>query len=518
MRKLFITSFCFSLLSLYSCSDEFLIENQASNNHNKEISSREATEDDNYLLKKKFAIALHKGMKENASLREFLKEESLIQFNKDYDILYGYVRDKFVDDRTFRDILVPFFENEEELINIENTIEALTIFIPSLPDNSFSAETWDTANEVPLVAIRLLNNEKTPLISSDGESYLLNHNVIPGFPVVVIKENERILVPSFPNYYQSEGEEYSSTSGFRFKFASDGFNNLRPVIVIDGTPEDLIEAWEINGKRENIGWQRDHLYYQINQNNPNGPFINNYSEFLKNFKLEGDPFAALNFISQPSSVNSQFLDPELNTITTDLSGEISQGSFWTDGYFEFNVYLEYSDNQAPLQKGFSAKPEDLFHITYKKQQSFFFNVYIIEDLATKRYPLNLDMLTWRLHDYSNDWEFRFEEIDLNVRIESNQSYTSKFNTNFSFDTGELLKMGMELGAGIEETRTSGITRTWTEESNDLGFARVHFGDNVIVDETTRERRHFIRRNYKYYKLREYSTGRVSFSLAPLKVQ
>src|SRR5690625_940301 len=232
MRNYLLPLFCFLMLSFHSCSDDLLLESQIANAHNNEISNRKPSEDDNYLYKKKFTIALHKAMNENEKLREFLKVESQKQFNKDYDVLYGYVRDKLVGDVTFRETLLPYFENEEELINIENTIETLTIFIPSLPINSFSAETWDTANDVPLVAIRLLNNEKTPLISSDGESYLLDHDVIPGFPVVVIKENERIIVPSFPNYYQNEGEEYSSKSGFRFKFASNIFDNIKPIWVI----------------------------------------------------------------------------------------------------------------------------------------------------------------------------------------------------------------------------------------------------------------------------------------------
>lgn len=517
MRNYLLPLF-FLMLSICSCSDNFQLESQTADDYNREISNRKSYEDDNYLYKKKFAIALHKAMKENEKLRGFLKIESQKQFNNDYDVLYGYVRDKLVGDVTFRETLLPYFENEEELINIESTIETLTIFIPSLPDNSFSAEIWNTANDVPLVAIRLLNNEKTPLISSDGESYLLDHDVIPGFPVVVIKENERIIVPSFPNYDQNEGEEYSSKSGFRFKFASVVFDNIKPILVIDGTPEDLIAAWEINGKHENIGWQRDHIYYSIHQNNPDGPFINNHSEFIRNFKMEGDPFAALRFISQPSSVNSQFSDPELEPIVINPSGGISQGSFWTDGYFEFNVYLEYSDNQTPLEKGFSAKPEDLFHITYKKLPIHIFNVYVIEDLSTKTYPLNLDMLTWRLHDYSNDWKFTFEEIDLNVEITSNESYTSTFNTNFSFDTGELLKIGMKFGSSNEETRTSGITRKHTEDSNKLGDVLVNFGDNVITDETTIEMPNFIPFNYRYYKIRRYTTGKVSFSLAPMRVQ
>src|SRR5699024_2519982 len=111
-------------------------------------------------------------------------------------------------------------------------------------------------------------------------------------------------------------------------------------------------AWTINGKHQNIGWQRDYLYYTLSQANSTGPFINNYREFIKNFKLDGDPFAALSNVAQRSSVNSNFSDPLLQKVTYHSDG--SQGSFWTDGFFEFNVYLTYDVDKDPLRKSFNA--------------------------------------------------------------------------------------------------------------------------------------------------------------------
>lgn len=196
------------------------------------------------------------------------------------------------------------------------------------------------------------------------------------------------------------------------------------------------------------------------------------------------------------------------------------GSFWTDGAFEFNVDLEYDVNQRPLRKGFEANPEELFEIDYAVHNVWWYKIYIVIDLETKTLPLNLEMLPWRLHDYSNEWLLTFEEQDLNVDITSEESYQSTFNTNFTFNV-DVNKVGAEFGASSEVTKTSSITRKYAEESDDLKSSKVHFGDNVIIDEGNVQfpipffSLYF---DYSYYKLRKYTTGRCSFSLVPIKVQ
>lgn len=112
-------------------------------------------------------------MTESANLREFLKNEALKKFNGDYDILYNYVKDHKVGNSTFRNILKSYYINESDLIEIENTVPSLTIFVPSLPKNSFSAENWNISRDIPLVAVRLLDNNKTPLISYNSKATYL---------------------------------------------------------------------------------------------------------------------------------------------------------------------------------------------------------------------------------------------------------------------------------------------------------------------------------------------------------
>jgi hypothetical protein len=72
----------------------------------------------------------------------------------------------------------------------------LTIFVPTLPEGSFSAETWNTSADVPFVAIRRSDTNDVPIISPEGEEYLLDASLIPSYPVVVVKENERLISSS----------------------------------------------------------------------------------------------------------------------------------------------------------------------------------------------------------------------------------------------------------------------------------------------------------------------------------
>ncbi|MCI1741357.1 MAG: hypothetical protein LKI18_03060 [Prevotella sp.] len=66
-----------------------------------------------------FASILSKAVYQNEGIRSFLKEQSIKQFDKNYDILYYPVRNTKVDgERTFRNILVSY-SSEQEISKIE---------------------------------------------------------------------------------------------------------------------------------------------------------------------------------------------------------------------------------------------------------------------------------------------------------------------------------------------------------------------------------------------------------------
>lgn len=69
----------------------------------------------------------------------------------DYDVLYQLIKD---------------IENEK--------FPTLTLFVPTLPENSFSAEIWNPDIETPFVAIRCDYSSEVPIYNANGEEIILD--------------------------------------------------------------------------------------------------------------------------------------------------------------------------------------------------------------------------------------------------------------------------------------------------------------------------------------------------------
>lgn len=517
MKKLLLTGL--SALLLFSCAEEFSETGETS----KAPEMKSVPVNDNYLLKKKFAIALHKAMVQNVQVREFIKTEALKQFDNDYDVLYNYVRDQKVGNTSFRDILLSYFSDPSELIEIETTIPALTIFVPTLPEDSFSAATWDTSNDVPMVAIRLLDNDKTPIISSNSDSYLYDNDVIPGFPVIVLKECERIVIPDFPLYGDNKTTEYTAINGFRFKFSGVFYDYISPKGPNPPLPNDnenrVVAAWNKNKDLpiNQQGWDRDYIYYGIDQQNVNGQWSTTYAEYFTDFSIDGaDGWNALANISDPSNVNNIYNDSSLifETWTNDYSNP--QGSFWTDGKFDFNIYINYSKEADVIAMPFDARPEDLFEIEYVVDWSIGnISNYRIVNISQKTYAVNQKLWSWDLKEDDHEYIIKLEEVDLNVEVTNKELIQSTKNTNVSLESGgggEKFKWGAKWGATLGETTSKEKNIKYTEQSEPLGATRVMFADKVIIGE------HDPIFGGIHYHYQRYDVGKALFSLIPRRKQ
>jgi hypothetical protein len=91
-----------------------------------------------------------------------------------------------------RELLQGSLGSEEALLEVEREVPLLTIFVPTLPQDSFSARGWDTATQVPSVGITSHRTNDVHIVDGRGEDRLPPSDVTPGFPVVVVKENERV--------------------------------------------------------------------------------------------------------------------------------------------------------------------------------------------------------------------------------------------------------------------------------------------------------------------------------------
>ncbi len=525
-----------------SCQNEdFDTQNQPSNvvSEKPEIPFESINFNENGQLKLKFAEALSNALIANKDLRRLVKEEALKKFDKDYDVLCLSVKNKSLipneyleksntktsksvlqksaNALTFRAALLPFFASEAELIEIEQKLPLLTIFVPELPLGAFSAATWDINDEkrIPDVALSLNNTNDVPVIGKDGSKYVIEAELTPGFPIIVVKENERVRIKT------SKLNKNSRTAIIDgYEYIDDNFDPgmwvptpiIDYAIIADPLLVDAYTIW--NG---NDGWQRDYIYHGLKPGVTQGPLNRNYSEHIATFKLMGDPKVAFNTISVNSTPGD--LDPQQNNEYR------LGGSGWTDGDFEFTVYCYFGSKTNDVGesdiKKFGLKPDDLFVMTHTKftrgSWPFKKTWFRTEIIATKeinfrdpKYNQTLQLVSWDLSKYGADWQFKFEEYDTTVEQTISESKSTKIALNVGLELSgtifEVVKTLVKFGASQETTKTNSYNLKFTTTSNALGSSTVSFYNNAVNNISSQ------------LVPRKYTTGSVEFSVIPIRVQ
>ncbi len=193
-----------SLLSVFSCDndssdvqpmtklsskEEILIPATASLFDEK--SMRVSTPEE-IIAAEEFAKLLASSLKDQG-VRKFIKDEANKIFDGDFDILVSRVVNSKIGDVTFSEKIkqnsVGGITKGNEVF--ENAIKnpKLNIAVPIL------IEKWDTSKQ-PLVAVALGVSEKgteyLKAFDSNGNSYLIDANLEPNVPVIVVGNNERM--------------------------------------------------------------------------------------------------------------------------------------------------------------------------------------------------------------------------------------------------------------------------------------------------------------------------------------
>jgi hypothetical protein len=506
MRKLI----CFLALVLLvaSCSDDPSIKPDRS-------ASETILKSRNDELKTLFGQALANALADSPQLRKLLKEEALKMFNNDYDVLYHMIKDvRLSGSQTVRELLLTHMEDKNLLPEIEKDLPLLTIFVPTLPENTFSAFTWDTDNQIPSVGITSDDTNDVNIVDHEAEAYILKAEHIPAFPVVVVKENERV-VRANGGKSGAKGKSFRTSGNMDFVFLADCFDGSiksakkrtdkeKDARLSFNTDQTLIDAYNIYLNTD--GWHRDFIYYGITPTNPSGPFSYDYQEHIRSFNLMGDPVSAYSKISDQTGSPSN--DPALRSMTT------SPNSGWTGGYYEFKVRVLLNAKNGIGEEFityFNALPDELFTVEYVK--TFIF--YKPRITGFKAMALDLPLFSWDLNDYASTIKIEIEEVDVSETIVNTESRTVKFATNFTIDPtfGWLKKIGLKFGASLEQTTTQTITRTFTLGNDALGAVIVNFADNAV----TSGPHNFIFFG-PFYLTREYQTGWYSISVEPTRVQ
>jgi hypothetical protein len=458
-------------------------------------------------LKTAFGRALAPAMADSASLRKLIKEEALTMFDRDYDVLYHMIKDRPLEDgRTVREFLLGYFETEEQLAAIEKEVPLLTIFVPELPKNSFSASLWNVDTQVPSVGITSYKTNDVNVIKPEGEEFIVKATDIPGFPVVVIKENERVVQarPAGGHQAMAKGKVFQTSDNMSFAFLADCFdgsisNDKSESRSFIGNPDPkLLEAYNIYLGTD--GWHRDYIYYNITPTQDRGPFSYAYQERIRSFSMVGDPASAY------SKIADQTGDPRLASVSLVNAG-------WTGGFYEFKVRVLLNAKNGIGEEFityFSALPDELFAVTY---DPYIFNLYRPRITGLNVKGLSLPLFSWDLNDYASTIKIEIEEVDVTETVINSESRTVKFATNFSIDptAGLLKKIGLKFGASLEETRTQTTQRTYTLGNDLLGSVIVNFADNVLVGRSTLL-------GLTIWRTREYASGWYSISVEPTRVQ
>jgi hypothetical protein len=530
MKKFTIvkTLIVFGLTFLFSCNSEDLKAPEKPNETTVNLNFKRDTQ-----LKETFGKALAKALAQSQDLRLFIKTEALKQVTKDYDVVYQVVKDQDISGNqrkgtnilTIRDILLPFFTNEAELTQIENALPLLTIFVPDLQEGSFSALNWDISTQIPFVGIRSYESDDVKIIKSTGEQFILEAKYMPDFPIVVVKDNERVISNLSNAQYNSLNTEILTdpSNPIQLRLTSNNFMQLiNPPTNIPAGPrvtQIQADAYNTFGNYNPGGWQRDFIYYGLTPSYTQGGYNQNFIEQLTSFKMSGSAYQAYYRIATSQDPNTY--------ISTTFNHTENNSTCWTDGNFEFNVINAYGAKNSNLgaeeKKGFSVNPTDLFqteyiHLYIFKNSGFQIHVKVpiiiycktIDLLNGAYYGQNVNCVGWDLNNFSNQWKISIEESDTSTDITSSVTETNKYNANFSIEptTGILKKIGLKFGASYEQSLNNTYTSKRTDVSDDLGSSVISFWDNfVILDPATNT-----------LKPRTYSSGKVEFEFRPMQVQ
>jgi len=483
----------FSII-LFSCNNENDLltdenENQFSLIENDEIAKSE------------FSNALFQAMSESSELRDVIKNEALRQIDYDYDVIYSLIKNKTLGNGKTVEELFSKYIDLDKLRQIEFNYPNLTIFVPSLPMDYFSAENWDTETQTPAVCyVSSKTNKEVPIIFSNGERGVIEEDLIPAFPIVIVKENERISEAALTK--SSNSNLIITESGSLMKplaFIDDVFNNINPTndnslmtTKNAGTsliPANLQKVYDAYDHFNISGWQRDHVYYNLTPTKVEGPFDNKYMEHIVGFEMIGDGLAAIRKIADQ--------DGDPRTIDKIKGGGRGRGNgnqpHWTDGEFEFKVKY-YLGSKSPIGTeaftNFRAKPTDLFDIRYegvRKGNAIDVTWLYIKSATTKRIQLSRPLFEWNLENYSAVVKINIEEVDATQSVVNTTTTSSEFATNFEFNPtwGDKVKKGLKFGASMKETRTISYQVTTTYGNDELGEIIVNFSDPIITSKDDR---------------------------------
>ncbi len=489
MKNLIII-ICTSLI-LFSCKEE-LSTITSIDAVNQSESDNTAIDESNLA----FAQIIAKAMQDK-DIREFVKNEAARQIDKDYDVIYQYVKDfKLNNGKSFRENLADYCSGISYLDEITNNDLTLSILVPDLSDD-FSAEKWDTGTQIPVVAYRNVNIKKSvtklKTFDSDGNEFEIERYVLPSVPTVVVKSNERLISTSKANLRASNSKSIISNDGVSICFLDDAFNNLQQGKAIAKSAVNKDEL-------KNDSYQNTQANSTSSNSTNREIYYNGYSVVdKKNMSLLQNHESNRDFVYYDISIiptvdrgtlntryhehitSIQFNSPLTSSHVIDLD-DASLSADWSDGslelVFDF-IFLSNNSAISNVKKMMSVSLDDLFIRTGSGQTANY--------TGTKKFvlPTPIEIFNWDIYTYGDRFKIIASEYDPGTVTEHNASISSTFGTNFevSIEVGiGIVKIGSKHGTATSTTDQSSTKINSTNNSDLLGEVIVNFFDPIYINQ------------------------------------
>lgn len=429
-----------------------------------------------------FSKLLSKAITNSNDLRTFIKKEALEMLDNDYDIFYPIAKNKIVtENKTFRDILKQY-DNNNELDELEQKLPLLTILIPELP-SGYSANTWDCSEEIPYVVPRIVKNGSISYYQDGMVDINIDANYIPGFPVLVVKNNERIVRNT--SVTRATGAPALNSEYLFVDAAFDRSSNPHSLTLTRSTASRkkvLETAYETMGVTSEK-WQRDNIYYGLTPNIIEGSLKRNFAEVIECIRFTEQAFTKMCDQNDPT-YNRNFFGKHLCPPKKEHEFP-NTASLWQDGRFEFKIDITIN-NQAGLgtniTKYFSVSPYEIFDIKLENNRSAFGHKYIARGVSPKEFYPNITLVTWDLEQNSFSWRISVFEVDDQETYTTQETITSEFASNFGLSVGgDNKKVGLNFGASGKVTKQTQFTRVTYKNSDDLGTLEANFSDPIFLN-------------------------------------
>ncbi len=555
MKRTFLSVGCIAgavLLLLGSCSDNMFEDvNTSPKGKAEAIELRSmANEDEKEKYLVQFAEVLSKATYARKDVREFLKKESVKQFDKNYDVLYELIKDEVINGETFREILVTY-SSEEVIRDIEANVPLLNVLVPKIACFKIEPEKLNVEDhEIPVAVSK---KSETSLYLDGKEELDLRKGEIPSFHVFVVNENSRVIAVNKGDNtpmatVTGGGRRVRSIDGTNRKsvvFKSPNFDGSIPEPITTKSETLIMSLSAINafkyfyandGSIHQKALQRDYIYYGITPQKTSGSLNRSVSEYIAFIEINPRAYFKISDQISPKKplINDDphIKEDEIKNERAELSQEELLDKMWTKGAYDFRFEIESSTSQRPQIVHIPLRPDEIwdFHIDYEYIHHTFFrhskHIYRINPnkfTAKKVYlaPEKISFGKWHLAEEALYRNVRiFEEDETGKKEYTNEYESTKMHANrFKGDVkvGIGLSQKVQLDGHVETETTNSntvketkrIVVTRNEGSDHLGDIKIYFYDPIVED-------------VKYVPfpfphpiavVHTYNTGYVKFALA-----